>query len=101
MFINSFIFCIFLYQLALKETCVMRKMYCLVLKFILLYAAASAETFPINKQLFFVNENVIEVTLTTDIKKLRADKKEPSYQPANIVLRFADSSVVSEEIRIQ
>jgi hypothetical protein len=79
----------------------MRKIYCLVLKFVLLYTAVNAESFPINKQLFFVDENVIEVTLTTDIKKLRADKKEPTYQPANIVMRFADSSLVSEEIRIQ
>jgi hypothetical protein len=79
----------------------MRKIYGLVLNLILGFTAVHAETFPINKQLFFLDENVIEATLTTDIRKLRADKQELAYQPANIVMRFADSSIISEDIRIQ
>ena len=55
----------------------------------------------INRQQFFLDDRLIEATLTTDIKKLRSDKKTPVYQPANIVMRFSDTAVVSEDISIQ
>ncbi|HUS03276.1 MAG TPA: hypothetical protein VMY77_16165 [Chitinophagaceae bacterium] len=55
----------------------------------------------VNRQQFFLDETLIEVTFTTDIKKLRSDKKIPEWQPANIVMHFSDTSVITEEIRVQ
>ncbi len=55
----------------------------------------------LNRQQFFLDDRVIEVSLTTDIKKLRTQKKVPAWQPCNITMRFSDTSVISEEIRVQ
>ena len=55
----------------------------------------------VNRQQFFLDENVIDVTLTTDIKKLRSNKKVPVWQPANIVMRFSDTAIINEVIRVQ
>jgi hypothetical protein len=55
----------------------------------------------LNRQQFFLVDRVIEVSLTTDIKKLRTQKKVPAWQPCNITMRFSDTSVISEEIRVQ
>ena len=77
----------------------MRKLYFILLFFILSHHA-HAQSLEINRQQFFLDDRLIEVTLTTDIKKLRSDKKTPVYQPANIVMRFSDTAIVSEEIRV-
>ena len=55
----------------------------------------------LNRQQFFLDDWAIEVSLTTDIKKLRTQKKVPTWQPCNITMRFSDTSVISEEIRVQ
>jgi hypothetical protein len=55
----------------------------------------------LNRQQFFLDDRVIEVSLTTDIKQLRTQKKVPAWQPCNITMRFSDTSVISEEIRVQ
>jgi hypothetical protein len=39
--------------------------------------------------------------LTTDIRKLRTQKKVPAWQPCNITMRFSDTLVISEDIRVQ
>ena len=79
----------------------MRKFYSIILTFILTYPAIFAQTTRVNRQLFFADENVIEVTLSTDLKKLRIEKKVPVWQPANIAMRFEDSSVINEEIKVE
>ncbi len=68
---------------------------------LLIAPLAWSQISPLNRQLFFVDDNLVEVTLTTDIKKLRTDKKIPVWQPANIVMKFGDSSEVHEVIRVQ
>ncbi|MGI8582903.1 MAG: hypothetical protein ACR2KX_11925 [Chitinophagaceae bacterium] len=78
----------------------MRKLYFILLALILSHLAV-AQSSAINRQQFFLDDRVIEATITTDIKNLRSKKKVPVYQPANIVMRFSDTSIVSEEIRIQ
>lgn len=78
----------------------MRKLF-FIIPALILYHHSVAQSPPINRQQFFLDERLIEVTLTTDIKKLRSEKKVPVYQPANIVMRFSDTSIVSEEIRVQ
>jgi len=79
----------------------MRSSCCVILTFILFHQATSAQSPKINRQSFFLDDNVIEVTLTTDIKKLRTNKKVPSWQPADITMQFADSSVINEKINVQ
>lgn len=79
----------------------MGKLYSIILTLILCHPVTFAQTSPINRQLFFSDDKLIEVTLSTDIKKLRTEKRKPAWQPANITMRFADSSVISEEIRVE
>src|SRR4051794_28976200 len=79
----------------------MRKICCIILTLILYRPVTLAQNSPLDRQLFFLDDKVIEVTLTTDIKKVRNEKKVPAWQPANIVMKFADSSVIDEEIRIE
>ena len=56
---------------------------------------------PLNSQVFFLDDNLIEVNFTTDIKKLRNDKKNPKYQPATISMKFSDTLTITEEIRVE
>jgi hypothetical protein len=49
---------------------------------------------------FFTDEGLIGMTLTTDFKKLQTEKKLDVYQPAGVVMRFPDSTVISEDIRL-
>ncbi len=49
---------------------------------------------------FFSDESIIEMTLTTDIRKMQTEKGEEVYQPASIVCRFPDSTVINEEIQV-
>ena len=56
---------------------------------------------PINRQQFFLDDSLIEVTLTTDIRNLRTQKKTPTWQPAQIKMHFTDSLVVNEEVRVE
>lgn len=55
----------------------------------------------LNRQAFFLDDNTIEVALTTDIKKLRTEKKTPTYQPATITMKFSDTLSITEDIRIE
>lgn len=78
----------------------MRKVICIIFTLLLQYAVYS-QTTAVNRQQFFLDERVIEVTLTTDIKRLRTEKKVPTWQPVNIVMQFSDTAVIKEEIRVQ
>jgi hypothetical protein len=48
-----------------------------------------------------LDDSVIEVTLTTDLRNLRTAKKDPTWQPAHIKMQFSDTSIVEEEIRVE
>lgn len=78
----------------------MRKIIFIIFTLLLNYTAF-CQTETVNRQQFFLDENVIETTVTTDIKQLRNNKKVPEWQSANIVMRFSDTAVISEEIRLQ
>jgi hypothetical protein len=82
----------------------MRKNKWYIISFLLLTAFASPaqETAKqaVKKNRFFKDESPIMMDLSTDLKKLVSQKKLDSYQPATITLRFPDSSVISEEIRL-
>jgi hypothetical protein len=62
--------------------------------------SVKAQTSPIDSIRFFTDEGLIDITLTTDIRKLQTEKGEEVYQDANINCRFPDSSVSDEKIRI-
>jgi hypothetical protein len=49
---------------------------------------------------FFKDESIIEMRLSADFRKLRASTKINDYQPATVNCRFADSTVISEDIRL-
>src|SRR5687767_12923408 len=78
----------------------MKRFCCIILAFILCQATLG-QSFPVTRQPFFLDDKVIEVTFTTDIKKLRTEKKVPAWQPANITMQFSDTSTISEQIRVQ
>lgn len=79
----------------------MKKLYLLFLFFCLFICAVFSQHTPVNSQQFFLNDSLINVTLTTDIKQLRTHKARPEWQPANIIMNFADTSVINEQIRIE
>jgi hypothetical protein len=79
----------------------MRKFCCLLFLLILQHHPIYSQPLPLNRQQFFLDDSPIEVTFTTDIRKLRNDKKDPAYIPAHIVMQFADSLIISEDIRVQ
>ena len=55
---------------------------------------------PADREKFFLAEEPIEVSITTDIKNLRTQKKEPQYQVAKVNFRFTENDVIEEDIRL-
>jgi len=79
----------------------MKKFCCIVFMVMLQLQVTFGQNSPLNRQQFFLDDKVIEATLTTDIKRLLTHKKVPAWQLCNITMRFADTFVISEEIRVQ
>lgn len=79
----------------------MKKISCILLFLILQQTLIFSQPSPLNRQVFFLDDNVIEVKFTTDIKKLRTEKKVPKYQPATISMKFSDTLIITEEIRVE
>jgi len=71
-----------------------------IISFLLLNVVAASAQKPVKKNRFFKDDQLIMMDLSTDLKKLVAEKKLNSYQPAKVTLHFPDSSVISEEIRL-
>jgi hypothetical protein len=78
----------------------MKKLY-YILTFILTTGSLFSQHVPVNSQQFFLDDSIVNVTITTNIKQLRTQKNKPAWQPADIVMRFSDSVVISEQIRIE
>lgn len=79
----------------------MKKICCIILLLIQQHSLIFSQPSPLNSQLFFLDDKPLEVTLTTDIKKLRTEKKNPQYQDAHIIIQFSDTSTISEDIRVE
>ena len=78
----------------------MQKIYCLL--FCLnLSAGIFSQHVPVNSQQFFLDDSIVNVTLTTDLKQLRSQKNKPKWQPANIEMHFSNTAVISEQVRIE
>jgi hypothetical protein len=76
------------------------KVYKLILLTGLVIATLKASGQAINAARFFTDEGVIDMTLTTDIRKLQTTKGVDIFQPANIISRFPDSTVIQEDIMV-
>jgi hypothetical protein len=65
----------------------------------------AGQTFVIDKKKFFTNEQIIEMEVVTDMKKLVTNKLEKdyatNYQPGTITFILPDSSRISDEIDIR
>ena len=59
-----------------------------------------SQSTPIDSIKFFTDDGIIDMTLTTDIRKLQTEKKLNVYQDAGVVMRFPDSNIISEGIRM-
>lgn len=55
---------------------------------------------PVDSIKFFTDTGLIEMTLTTDIRTLQNSKGEDQYQPASVVCRFPDSTIIDEKIQV-
>jgi len=75
----------------------MRRFFTLII--ILLQFAVNAQK--VDRQQFFLDDRVIEVTLNTDIKKLLNDKKTVAWQPATVEMRFSDTSSITAEVKVE
>ncbi len=80
----------------------MRKLHLLLGVMLLLTATIGfGQTKPVDSIAFFLDEHPIEVKISTDVRNLLNKRVKREYQPAQISMRFPDSSVINEEIRIQ
>lgn len=68
--------------------------------FLVLVISVEAQDSPIDSVKFFTDLGVIDMTLTTDIKKLQTEKKLEAYQDASVTMRFPDSTLINEGIRL-
>ncbi len=60
----------------------------------------SAQTDKVDSIKFFTDESIINISLTTDYHALETAKGENAFQDADVVFQFADSSTISEKIKI-
>lgn len=67
----------------------------------LLLQLTYSQSFQLNRHQFFLADSVLEVTLTTDIKKLKTHTKVPVWQPCSIIMQFSNNAEITEEIRVQ
>ncbi len=79
----------------------MQKLYCLLITAGLYISSLYGQHAPVNSKQFFLDDSIINVTLTTDIKQLRSKKANAAWQPANIKMNFADTFVINEQIRVE
>ncbi len=49
---------------------------------------------------FFAEEGIIDMTLTTDIAQMQKEKGEDMFQEATVSLRFPDSSLIEEPVKV-
>lgn len=50
---------------------------------------------------FFMDEVPFEMTITSDLKNLQLKRMQKQYQPATVTIRLPDSTVITEQVRIQ
>lgn len=71
-----------------------------LLLLIVLSLPALSQKDALDSAAFFLDERVVEVKLSTDLKKVMTSKKDNDYQPATVTVTCPDGFSVTEEIRI-
>jgi hypothetical protein len=79
----------------------MLRLYFIVLIATICIKPVCAQHAPIDRKQFFSDDSVINVQLTFDTRDLRNDKAKPQWLPAHILMRFSDTLVIDENIRIE
>ena len=79
----------------------MKKFHHPLLLFVLVLLSSGLVAQTLTSSSFFGDEKPFEMTLSSDFKTLLAKRIQKNYQPATITMRFPDSSILKEDIRIQ
>lgn len=75
----------------------MKRFYCLLLSYCLAQVLPAQ---PIDSIRFFVDEGLIKMDLSTDIKALQSQKGTPVYLPGTIKMTLPEGAAYEEEIKI-
>lgn len=78
----------------------MKKITTLLFVCIVINSLSSIAQAQVDSIKFFTDPDVPEISLTTDIGKLQIKENVETYQPADISIRFADNTVISEKIKL-
>ena len=68
--------------------------------FSLIIAGLAANSQAVDSIKFFTDEKLIDMTITTDIRKLQIEKSIDVYQDADVSFHFPDSTVINEQIKV-
>jgi len=60
----------------------------------------SAAAQPVDSIRFFTDNQVIDITLTTDLRGLQNAKGDETYQDGSVMMRFPDNTVIDEQIKV-
>lgn len=78
----------------------MKKFVWLPLSLLLLSAGSLFSQSKVDSVQFFIDEGVVEMTLTTDIKKMQGEKGVDVFQPASVSCKFPDNTTIEETIQV-
>ncbi len=79
----------------------MKKTTIFILSFLLLLSNLTiAQTKQVDSLKFFTDEDIIEMTLTTDIKSLQRQKDDDVFQSGAVKMKFADNTETTEKITV-
>ena len=65
------------------------------------HATGYCQPVKLNRQQFFLDDNIIEVVFTTDIRRLRNDKINTVWMPATIEMHFSDTTTIFETVLVE
>lgn len=68
--------------------------------FLLVSLISTAQKQQVDSLKFFTDEQVIEMTLKTDIKALQRQKGDDVFQGGSVIMKFPDNTVVNEKIQV-
>jgi len=68
--------------------------------FLLLLAGFAAPAQQVDSIKFFADEQLLEMTLTTDIRALQNENGQDVFQPATVKMKFPDGTEIEEPIRV-
>ncbi|HET9430704.1 MAG TPA: hypothetical protein VFO70_05985 [Chitinophagaceae bacterium] len=73
----------------------------ILLNLSLVLLAHSAHSQVIEVRHFFEDQQPFEMTLSSDFKNIMSKRMQKAWQPATVIMRFADSTVIRGDVQIQ